>query len=180
MKKKDKSEYIFGKISKQSFCIKKRKDRKMTLTQKENALLKDLKTQEEVCIEKYGMYAERACDTNLKTLFESIKKTEENHLQTITKIMNGTEVSMPSPPPSASSVSTVCTPSSCSVEQKKKDTYLCQDALSMEKHVSSLYDTSIFEFNSPTLRDTLNHIQKEEQNHGEQLYRYISCNGVGW
>ncbi len=157
---------------------KKKGNEKMTLTQKENALLQDLKTQEEVCIEKYGMYADAACDTNLKNLFESIKKTEQTHLETISKIMNGTEVSMPSPPPSASSVLSACTPSSCSAEQKKKDAYLCQDALSMEKHVSSLYDTSIFEFNSPTLRDTLNHIQKEEQNHGEQLYKYMSCNNL--
>ena len=150
---------------------------KMTLTQKETSLLKDLKTQEEVCIEKYGMYAERACDPQLKSLFESIKKTEEGHLETICKIMNGTEVSMPSTSPSASGIR-CCTPSSCSVDSKKKDAYLCQDALSMEKHVSSLYNTSIFEFNSPTLRDTLNHIQKEEQNHGEELYKYMSCNSM--
>ena len=52
------------------------------------------------------------------------------------------------------------------------------DALSMEKHVSGLYDTCIFEFTSPTLRDTLNHIQKEEQNHGEQLYEYMSKNNM--
>lgn len=149
----------------------------MILTQKETALLKDLKTQEEVCIEKYGMYAERACDSGLKSLFENIKKTEESHLQTICQIMNGQEVSMPSPAPSAASAVSSCTPSSCSADAKKKDAYLCQDALSMEKHVSALYNTSIFEFNSPTLRDTLNHIQKEEQNHGEQLYKYMSCNG---
>ena len=150
----------------------------MTLTQKETSLLKDLKTQEEVCIEKYGMYSERACDPQLKNLFENIRNTERTHLETICKIMNGTEVSMPSPAPSAASAVQSCTPSSCSVEQKKADAYLCQDALSMEKHVSSLYDTSIFEFNSPTLRDTLNHIQKEEQNHGEQLYNYMSCNNL--
>ena len=43
---------------------------------------------------------------------------------------------------------------------------------------AALYDTSIFEFTSPTLRDTLNHIQKEEQNHGEQLYQYMSKNNM--
>ncbi len=55
---------------------------------------------------------------------------------------------------------------------------MCKDALAMEKHVSSLYDVSIFEFSSPVLRDTLNHIQKEEQNHGEQLYEYLSKNNL--
>ena len=35
-----------------------------------------------------------------------------------------------------------------------------------------------FSFYAPTLRDTLNHIQKEEQNHGEQLYEYMSKNNM--
>jgi spore coat protein CotF len=48
--------------------------------------------------------------------------------------------------------------------------------LSTEKHVSALYDTSIFEFSNPEARKTLNHIQAEEQQHGEQLYAYMSCN----
>ena len=48
----------------------------------------------------------------------------------------------------------------------------------MEKHVSATYNVSIFEFNSPILRDTLSHIQKEEQNHGQQLYQYLSANGM--
>ena len=55
---------------------------------------------------------------------------------------------------------------------------MCKDALAMEKHVSGVYDTGIFEFNSPVLRDTLAHIQKEEQNHGEQLYEYLSKNNL--
>jgi hypothetical protein len=62
--------------------------------------------------------------------------------------------------------------------EKKEDAYLCKDALAMEKHVSSVYDTSVFEFTSPVLRDTLAHIQKEEQNHGEKLYNYLSCNNM--
>ena len=48
----------------------------------------------------------------------------------------------------------------------------------MEKHVSGLYDISIFEFSSPTLRDTLNHIQKEEQIHGERIYEYMAKNNM--
>ena len=48
----------------------------------------------------------------------------------------------------------------------------------MEKHVSSVYDVSVFEFSNPTLRDTLAHIQKEEQNHGAELYNYLSANGL--
>lgn len=147
----------------------------MNLTQKETDLLKDLKSQEELCIQKYGFYANDACDTGLKNLFSSIRSTEESHLSTVTKILNGEEVTMPTPP-TAVSQTYAGTPSSCSADQKKKDAYLCADALAMEKHVSSLYDISIFEFNSPVLRDTLNGIQKEEQNHGQQIYEYMSKN----
>lgn len=148
----------------------------MTLTQKETGLLSDLKSQEQLCIEKYTRYESEACDPQLKALFSSIKTTEQSHLDTVNKIMGGEEVKMPANAPEAKKWSG--TPSTCSAEQKTKDAFLCKDALSMEKHVSSLYDVSIFEFTSTTLRDTLAHIQKEEQNHGEQLYSYMSANSM--
>ena len=150
----------------------------MMLTQKETSLLEDLKSQEKLCIEKYGKYSEAACDPELKNLFNKIQNAEQTHLQTITQILGGTEVKMQEAPPTAVSAKLECKISSCSEEQKKNDAYLCQDALAMEKHVSSVYDTSVFEFTSPVLRDTLAHIQKEEQNHGEQLYNYLSCNNM--
>ena len=149
----------------------------MTLSQKEHGLLCDLKAQEQLCIEKYGKYEMEASDPCLKSLFSSIKSTEEGHLSTISRIMSGEEVSMPAAP-SAVSQKLECPMSKASETEKKSDAFLCKDALSMEKHVSSLYDVSIFEFTSPTLRDTLSHIQKEEQNHGEQLYEYMSKNNM--
>ena len=150
----------------------------MILTQKETSLLNDLKSQEQLCIEKYGKYAEAACDSELKNLFTSLKTNEEKHLDTINQILGGSEVKMPAASPSAENAKLTCTPSSCSVEMKQNDAYLCKDALSMEKHVSSVYNTATFEFSSPVLRDTLAHIQKEEQNHGEKLYNYLSCNNM--
>ena len=149
----------------------------MTLSQKEHSLLGDLKSQEQLCIEKYGKYENEAKDPCLKSLFSSIKSTEEGHLSTISRIMSGEEVSTVAPP-SAVSQKLDCPTSSVSEADKKSDAFLCKDALSMEKHVSSLYDTCIFEFKSPALRDTLSHIQKEEQNHGEQLYEYMSKNNM--
>ena len=149
----------------------------MTLSQKENNLISDLKSQEQLCIEKYGKYEQDAHDPCLKSLFKSIKSTEESHLSTLSRIMSGEEVST-STAPTAVSQKLECQMSTCSESDKKSDAFLCKDALAMEKHVSSLYDTSIFEFTSPTLRDTLNHIQKEEQNHGEQLYEYMSKNNM--
>ncbi len=150
----------------------------MTLTQKETTLLSDLKSAEELCIEKYGKYAGMAHDPELRQLFTTLKENEQKHLQTISQILSGTEVSMPSESPSAVASKLSCTPSSCTADEKQEDGYLCRDALSMEKHVSGNYNITVFEFSNPVLRDTLAHIQKEEQNHGEMLYNYLECNGM--
>ena len=58
------------------------------------------------------------------------------------------------------------------------DKMLCQDSLSTEKYVSSTYDTTIFEFRDTNARQVLNHIQKEEQEHGEKIYNYMSQHGM--
>ena len=150
----------------------------MTLTQKETSLLNDLKSQEQLCIEKYGKYAIEAHDPMLQAIFRELQSTEENHLKTVCEILSGKEVSMPSESPSATAAKKQCELSACTADEKADDAYLCRDALSMEKHVSSVYDTSVFEFSSPVLRDTLAHIQKEEQNHGEMLYNYLDCNNM--
>ncbi len=149
----------------------------MILTQKETELLNDLKSQEQLCIEKYTKYQNDACDPTLKNLFGGILTTEQKHLQTVNEILSGKDVSTGSAPSSVSQAFSGPA-SSCNTDAKNNDGYLCRDALAMEKHVSSMYDVSIFEFANPTLRDTLAHIQKEEQNHGQQLYSYLSTNGL--
>ena len=150
----------------------------MTLTSKETDILKDLKGQEQLCIEKYTKYAQAACDPALRGIFNELKATEEGHLQTICRIMNGEEVSMGSEMKKAGEAKYQGSQYSFGEESKQSDAYLCKDALSMEKHVSGVYNTGVFEFCSPTLRDTLAHIQKEEQNHGERLYSYMSASGM--
>ncbi len=149
----------------------------MTLTPKETSLITDMKSQEQLCIEKYGKYATEAHDGELKNLFTTLKTNEQKHLDTLNRILQGEEVTMPAPP-SAVEAKLTPTQSSCTAGQKQEDGYLCKDALSMEKHVSSVYNTAVFEFSSPVLRDTLAHIEKEEQNHGEMLYNYLSTNGL--
>ena len=150
----------------------------MTLNQKETTLLTDLKSQEQLCIEKYTKYSSTAHDGELKNLFTTLAQNEQKHLDTITQILGGTEVKMSSESPSAAEAKLECKMSTCNETEKKEDAYLCKDALAMEKHVSSVYNTATFEFSSPVLRDTLAHIQKEEQNHGEKLYNYLSCNNM--
>ena len=150
----------------------------MQLTQKETSLLKDLKSQEKLCSEKYTKYAGIALDPQLKELFTSIANVEQQHLNTISHIeQNGT------PPTETGSSQTVKNTFSSNygmgdTPDKQADCYLCSDLLSDEKHVSSVYNTSIFEFNDKSIRDTLNHIQKEEQEHGKAIYDYMTANNM--
>ncbi|WP_331654236.1 spore coat protein [Anaerotignum sp. MB30-C6] len=151
----------------------------MQLTEKEKTLLKDLKEQEQICVEKYSKYSTQANDEQLKTLFTQIGQAEQHHLDTITQILNGTTPQMQSGGAQQKQLS--FTPTYTAVDtnpNKKNDSYLCTDLLSTEKHVSTTYNTCIFEFKDTKIRDALNHIQKEEQQHGEQIYNYMAQNGM--
>ncbi len=152
----------------------------MTLTPKESSLIKDLKKQEELCIEKYEKYADEACDPHLSDLFTRLAGTEKQHLQTLVQIESGKtpQISQAGGQGQKQQAAPKPKPSKCSAEEKQQDQFLCQDALAMEKHVSSTYNTSIFEFTDTNTRDALNHIQKEEQEHGEQIYNYMAVNGM--
>ena len=149
----------------------------MALTQKETDLLKDMKGQEELCIQKYNKYSEMAKAEALKKLFKSMAQVEQNHLQTITAMMSGNIPTMPNTIENSNNQNCVSA-NYMSEADKNDDALLCQDMLATEKHVSGLYDTAIFEFKDPAARKTLNHIQAEEQQHGEQLYAYMNCNGM--
>ena len=59
---------------------------------------------------------------------------------------------------------------------KKHDALLCSDSISSEKYVSSAYNNDLFSFASPKVRQILNHIQTEEQQHAEMIYRYKTAN----
>lgn len=146
----------------------------MNLTQKEKTLLKDLKGQEQLCIDKYTRHSQCAVDPQLKGLFSMIADHEQKHFDTLTQLENGTVPSVNNQPEQLPTFSATYT--AVESEDKKNDCYLCSDVLSTEKHASSLYDTSVFEFNDTGARDVLNHIQKEEQNHGKMIYDYMSVN----
>jgi spore coat protein CotF len=151
----------------------------MQLTQKETSLLKDLKEQEQICVEKYNKYSTEASDGQLKNLFAQIGQTEKQHLDTINQIMSGAVPTMQSGGNQQKQLNfTPAYNTADSSQNKQKDSYLCTDLLSTEKHVSSVYNTCIFEFKDTNIRDILNHIQKEEQQHGEQIYNYMAQNGM--
>lgn len=168
-------------------------------TQKEASLLQDLKGQEQLCVEKYNEYSQRAHDPELKNLFASIGETEVGHLKTLTDMING---QMPQQQgqsqqqgqqqsqqnqqqgmqgqqgcqcqqvPDPGQRSQPLTP------EMQQDAYLCKDLLADEKYVSASYNTSIFEFSSPQARQILGGIQSAEQKHGEQLYAYMARHGM--
>ena len=145
----------------------------MSFSQKEMNLLKDLQAYESTSVTKYGDYAGRACDGELKNLFSSIRQTQQHHLDTLNGMIGN-------------SGSCGCDSGTCPIETSSAgascdgstDQFLCQDALRTEKYASSLYDTCLFEFADQASRDTLNHIQREEQQNGKQLYDYMNAHGM--
>ncbi len=148
----------------------------MQLNQKESSFVKELKEQEKLCIEKYQKAANCAVDGQLRGLFADLAQKEQTHLDSLTRMEQGT-VTVPQPSNAAMPTFTG-TYGASETPDKKNDCYLCTDALAGEKHVSSLYDTSVFEFRDDNARKLLNHIQSEEQNHGKMIYNYMSANGM--
>lgn len=154
------------------------------LTQKEQMLLQDLKSHEEWCIKKYTEAQNRASDPALKQTFGELLGQERQHLDTVNQILSGT---VPPVNQASSAGQTGVTglwgkknPEPTPAETQKSvqaDIDLCQDLLNNEKYVSGVYDTVIFECEQKEIRNALNHIQKEEQEHGEKLYQYMKQHG---
>jgi len=162
------------------------------LTEKERFLLEDAKSHEEECILKYWNYANLATDAQLKAVFRANGQKEEEHLQTINQLLAG---QIPEPNKSGgqnnpgnssqhnwqniqSQQASIDQQSSGSAAFKASDKDLCTDMLMTEKYVSSTYDTAIFEFKDPQIRNILNHIQTEEQKHGEAIFAYMQSKGM--
>lgn len=148
----------------------------MNLTQKEIDFLDDFKAQEKLCIEKYDRYSACACSTELKSLFSELADRERGHLKTINEMSGGTVADVP-PTVKANNCNCGCA-GYCDENSRKNDSFLCSDMLASEKHASGLYDTGIFEFTDPKARKMLNHIQADEQQHGEQIAAFMKSNGM--
>lgn len=152
------------------------------LTTKERQLLNDQASHEKICIHKYQQYASQANDPQLKQLFQSYAQQEQQHLNTINSILSGLtpdtnqqQGQQQSQPQSAASGSQA---QGKSANASQADYTICSDLLMTEKFVSGAYDTAIFEFADTNIRQALNHIQKEEQQHGEGIFNYMSANGM--
>lgn len=152
------------------------------LTSKETSLLKDQQKHEKVCIQKYQTYASQAQDPQLKQLLTSYAEQEQQHLNTVTQMLNGqvpTMTSQSSQPSQQSAMqSSTASNAASSATSSQSDSALCSDMLMTEKFVSGAYDSAIFEFKDTATRQALNHIQKEEQEHGNGLFQYMQSKGM--
>ncbi|MDD4504421.1 MAG: spore coat protein [Clostridiaceae bacterium] len=152
------------------------------LTQKEKGLLQDQKTHEETCVKKYNEYSNKAQDPQLKQLFSSHAQHEQQHLDTINQIISGQMPNMnqnqQQGQQGTQGQGTQNQQPARTGSGSKSDGDLCNDILMTEKFVSGAYDSAIFEFRDSNIRQTLNHIQKEEQQHGESVFKYMESVGL--
>lgn len=151
----------------------------MNFTTKERYLLEDQKNHEQICIQKYTNYANMVSCQELKGILQQNAQQEQEHYNTINQLLQGQMPSMgqsgggqqqggqqqPFQPQGNSGYSNT-------------DKDLCTDLLMTEKYVSGAYNSAIFEFRDPQVRSTLNHIQKEEQQHGEVIFKYMESKGM--
>lgn len=177
---------------------------KINLTTKERMLLQDLKNHEELCVQKYQNYSERAQDPQLKQLFSSLSQKEQQHLNSINQLLSG---QLPNMQQSGAQQQQQGMQLNQQVQQgmmqsgqqmqqsmqpgqqmqqnhlqgamaNQDDKTLCTDMLATEKYVSGTYNTAIFECTDTNMRQVLNHIQKEEQEHGDQIFKYMQSKGM--
>lgn len=147
----------------------------MALTNKEKTLIEDNLNAEYLCIRKYEQYAAMASDQNLKQVFSDLANKEKQHATTLKNILSQNGVnkenmfeSYTSPQGDLSNMQ-----SNLGIT----DAQLLNDALSTEKHVSSSYNTAVLESVDANIRKQLQHIQQEEQEHAETLFRAMESRG---
>ncbi|WP_461204903.1 spore coat protein [Clostridium sp. DL1XJH146] len=162
----------------------------VTWTNKERTLLEDARADEEVCMKKYTNYASITNDPQLKQILTDHANAEQEHFDTLNQMLNGTvpdmnaqQQSQPNQQttqsqPTQQQANIPVQPTQAPAMQIAEDKKICQDLLMTEKYVSTAYNTSIFEFKDQNARDVLNHIQKEEQEHGYDLYNYMEQHGM--
>ena len=154
---------------------------RINLTQKERTLLEDQKSHEQICIDKYNRFANEAQDPQLVQLFQTYATQEQQHLDTINQMLVGNVPNMQQGQQNLQAPQTQQVgqnPQGQNFQTSMQDKSLCADLLMAEKFISGAYNTAIFEFTDTNARQALNHIQKEEQKHGEGLYNYMQNHGM--
>jgi spore coat protein CotF len=132
----------------------------MQLSPKEKMLLEDLKSHEQMFVQKCTDYANQTSDPQLKQLFQSIAQRKQQHLQTIGQNLNQTQGY------------------ASAGQTDQKDAMLCQDVLSTQKYLSGFYNTAIFEMQDTKIRQDLNVIQSDTQKQGEEVFQFMQSKGI--
>ena len=147
----------------------------MNLNQKEVQLITELKTQEQLCVQKYDFYANQAKDPELKKLFKKILKMEQSHYDMLNALSAGNVPAVRSHKPAAATYRPQATYTGDS-SAKEFDKFLCTDIIATEKYVATAYNNDLFYFASPEVRNVLNAIMTDEQNHAEMIWIYKTAN----
>jgi Coat F domain. len=150
----------------------------LTLSQKERMLLEDQKSHEQLCIDKYTNYANQSSDSQLKQLFTNHASIEQQHLNSINQLLSGQVPQMNQQQSNNQNQQQNMNNNQNTGMSGVSDAEMCQDLLMTEKYVSGAYDTTIFECKDTNVREVLNHIQKEEQKHGEAIFKYMESKGM--
>lgn len=151
----------------------------MILKEKERTTIEDLQTQEKSCVEKYGKYAEQAKDPELKNLFQTLQKKEQEHYDSLSQVLSGTVPQCNCNDSDGKNYEPKATYSAMeNTDDKLHDAFLATDCIGTEKLVSGEYNTDVFNFGDSGVRKLLADIQVEEQNHAEMLYKYKIVNGM--
>lgn len=151
----------------------------INLTEKERYIIEDLKSQEKLCMQKYAFYEEMAYDPELSNLFARIKSSEQKHYDSLNQVLNGTVSEVDTNDYSGERYTPDASyHQNSNKTEKDHDSFLCTDAITMEKYVSSAYNFDLFQFGNNKLRRLLNDIETEEQNHAEMLYKYKVANSM--
>ncbi|MGI6678919.1 MAG: spore coat protein [Dehalobacterium sp.] len=155
----------------------------ISLTSKERSLLEDQKKHEEICIQKYTNYAKQASDPQLQEIFQNHAQIEQEHLNTINQLLSGQIPAMNQQQNQQQSQEQVQQNTNSSQVYgtpafQLTDMEMCNDLLMTEKYISGTYDSTIFESRDTQMRQVLNHIQKEEQEHGDAIFKYMESKGM--
>lgn len=151
----------------------------MILKEKERTVIQDLQTQEKSCIEKYGKYAQQAKDPELKNLFQTLQRKEQEHYDSLSQVLSGTVPQTDCNDSDGRNYQPKATYTAVmSSEDKMNDAFLATDCIGTEKMVSGEYNSEVFAFEDSDVRKLLADIQVEEQNHAEMLYKYKTVNGM--
>lgn len=138
-------------------------------------LINELKNQEKLCVQKYDFYATQAKDPQLKSLFKKLSKHEQNHYDMLESLINGTVPQLKNRKPGAVKYEPQASHPGTPAE-KEFDKFLCTDIITTEKYAATGYNNDLFYFASTDVRNVLNAIMTDEQNHAEMIWKYKVAN----